>query len=176
MPRIDLSGRTCLVGLHCRTVDNDHSDGSHTQLPTKKVVITRVISDPTNFRTFPILIRLIFIHHTPYFLHLTSHIALVLVEAVVTVVASAIIVTATGVGATACIGTAAGFGSRTCRRTASLTLRAAVAALALSALGSAGRRALGGCNLSLGLVGPRQLGVLLQLVASEIACASVWRP
>ena len=31
------------------------------QLLTKNVVMTRVISDPTNFRTFPILIRLIFI-------------------------------------------------------------------------------------------------------------------
>ena len=32
------------------------------QLPTKNVVITKVISDPTNFSTFPTLIRLIFIN------------------------------------------------------------------------------------------------------------------
>ena len=31
------------------------------QLWTKKVVMTRVINDPTNFRIFPILVRLIFI-------------------------------------------------------------------------------------------------------------------
>ena len=31
------------------------------QLWTKKVVMTRVINDPMNFRTFPIVVRLIFI-------------------------------------------------------------------------------------------------------------------
>ena len=39
------------------------------QLPTKKVVITRVISDPTNFSTFPTLIRLIFINLRLFFNH-----------------------------------------------------------------------------------------------------------
>ena len=34
----------------------------------------------------------------------------------------------------------------------------------------------GSSNLCLGLVGPCEFGILLQLVASEIACASVWRP
>ena len=39
------------------------------QLPTKKVVITRVISDPTHFSTFPTLIRLIFINLRLFFNH-----------------------------------------------------------------------------------------------------------
>ena len=30
MPRVDLSGRACLVGPHCRTVNDNHGDGSHT--------------------------------------------------------------------------------------------------------------------------------------------------
>ena len=29
MPRVYLSGRTHLVGFHCRTVDDNHGDGSH---------------------------------------------------------------------------------------------------------------------------------------------------
>ena len=63
MPRVDLSGRGCLVRPDCRTMDNEHGYRSHMQLLTKNVVMTRVISDPTNFKTFPILIRLIFIIH-----------------------------------------------------------------------------------------------------------------
>ena len=39
------------------------------QLPTKNVVITRVISDPMNFSTFPTLIRLIFINLRLFFNH-----------------------------------------------------------------------------------------------------------
>ena len=64
MPRIYLSGRTRLVGPYCRTVDNDHGYDSHMQLLTKNVVITRVINDPANFRIFPILVRLNFIHYS----------------------------------------------------------------------------------------------------------------
>ena len=63
MPRIYLSGRTGLVGPHRRTMDDDQCDGSHNYMQawTKNVVITSVINDPTNFKTFPILLRLNFI-------------------------------------------------------------------------------------------------------------------
>ena len=30
MPCVNLSGRACLVGSHCRTVNDNHGDGSHT--------------------------------------------------------------------------------------------------------------------------------------------------
>ena len=64
MPRIYLSGRTGLVGPYRRTVDKYHGYNSHMQLLTKNVVITRVINDPANFRIFPILVRLNFIHYS----------------------------------------------------------------------------------------------------------------
>ena len=60
------------------------------QLPTKKVVITRVMSDPTNFRTFPILTRFNFIQQ--HFSLLTFHYSLLRV--------AAFIVAATAAGTT----------------------------------------------------------------------------
>ena len=50
MPRIDLSGRTQLVGLYCRTVNNNQGYSAHAW--TKKV---DAISDPTATRNLIIL-------------------------------------------------------------------------------------------------------------------------
>jgi hypothetical protein len=58
VPCVDLSGRRSLVGFHCRTVNHNQSDGSHHLMHdcAKKVVITRAIIDPMNFRIFPICV------------------------------------------------------------------------------------------------------------------------
>ena len=55
VPVVDLLRRRSLVGPHCRTMNNNQSDLTHDC--TKKVVMMRVMSDPTNFRILPMTAR-----------------------------------------------------------------------------------------------------------------------
>ena len=48
VPGVNLNGRACLVGPHCRTVDYDECDGSHNALalqkPTEQLMVARAVA------------------------------------------------------------------------------------------------------------------------------------
>ena len=46
VPGVNLSGRACLVGPHCRTVDYDECDGSHNALqkPTEQLMVASAVA------------------------------------------------------------------------------------------------------------------------------------